>query len=693
MKKQLALTASLGLSLMSFDGMAEARSADVYAEDSPYQIQFSTGASKANRTKYFGNVTAFMPLLQSRDRVLFSEIGQQQSFNKGSVSSIDVGLRWLTESGQHLFGVHTGFDYQQSDAFNVYDVINVGAEWRTERWHVTGNAYLPLTQSHNEASFHQWRLEPDANSAGFHNVYQLAGQEKSLAGYEGNVGYQFWQRFNASLSVGGYRYSATDVKTIKGSRVQLQFDVFNAFRDGGKASFLNRITFESGFQHDNIYKTNWYSGVKFVFNLGKVQRLSGLQPYMQYGVDRTKGTLIRHNDDAGLSLFNKADGTPLTIAQVGNQAQLSHAIDNNADVIAVQGAIEDVETLVLKPNQILTGGAYTLSNGIELQPGHAGSLTALTDQDLIRVSRNNKIDNISLKVGGNNAAITNLADSRVTTDVVGTSIGDLSIDNVNITMGSDTTKLTLMAAVNVLLNDASQDSNLSVTNSQFSFAAATNNIGIYALVEAGSLQTTITKNTMAFAKGNNNEGILLYTQARTADAKIWAHDISNNSITFGDGGGNAGIQLLSSRGIDSALKYAADITVTKMYNNKVMMGNGNNNNGYFFQASSPITGEKTTLTVNSFIANSATFAGGNNVAGVNTDPGIGNGHLVLRDVLNNHFIMPEDGSDNYGFYLKNGSDASTSVTVYVGDNGVSLSDANHGATLNPAPRGNVDIYR
>lgn len=684
MKKQLALTASIGLGLMSFDGMAEVRATEMVADDSPYQIQFSTGASKANRSEYYGSVSAFMPLLQRYDRVLFGEIGRQQSFYKGSVSSVDVGLRWLTENAKHLFGVHTGFDYQQSNEFNVYDVVNVGAEWRTARWHVTGNAYLPLTKSRNETNFHQWRLEPDANSAGFHNVYQLAGQEKALAGYEGNVGYQFWQKFNASLYVGGYRYSASDVKTIKGSRVQLQFDVFNAFRDSGKAHFLNRITFESGFQHDNIYKTNWYSGVKFVFNLGKVQRLRGLQPYMQYGVDRTKGTLIRHNDDADLNLFNKADGTPLTIAQVSNQAQLSHAIDNNADVIAVQGAIKDLDTLHLNPDQVLTGGAYTLGNGVTFQPGYAGSLKSKSGHDLIQVSRNNTIENINLYVEGYSAAITNAE---------GVSVGDLNIDHVNIAMDKDTDTINIRSAINILLKDGSQDSNLSVTNSQFNVSAASYNAGIYAIVEDGSLQTNIANNTMTFATSNNNQGIVLYTQARTGSANILAHEISNNNFTFGDGDANSGVQLLSSRMIDATLKYAADITVSKMYNNQVVMGHGNYNNGYQMQAFSPVTGEKTTLNVNSFIANGASFAGGKNLYGINTDPGLfGNGHLILRNVLNNHFTFLSGGDDHYGFYLKNGTGPSTSVAVYVGGNGVSLSDANHGATVNPEPRGNVEIY-
>ena len=692
MKKQLALTAGLGLSLLSFDGIAEARTTDLLAEDSPYQTQVSTGVNKANRTQYYGNVNVFIPLVQSRDRVLFSELGQQQSFDKGSVSSVDFGLRWLTDSANQLFGVHAGFDYQQSKEFNAYSMINVGAQWRSSRWHVYGNAYLPLTKSHNEANYHQWQLEPDTNSAGFYNVLQLAGQEKALTGYEANAGYQFWQRYNAAVYVGGYRYSATDVKTITGSRVQLQFDVFNAFRDHGKAQFLNRITVESGFQHDNMYKTNWYSGVTFVFNLGKAQKLRGLEPYMQYGVDRTKGTLVRPNDDVGLELFTKADGTALTIAQVSNQAQLSNAIDNNADVIAVQGAIDNVETLVLKPDQILTGGAYTLSNGVQLQPGSAGTLTAQADQDLIRVSRNNRIENITLNVDGYNAAITNLADSRVTQNVTGASIGQLRIDNVSINTGSDIAKINLMAAVNVLINDGSLDSTLSVTNSQFTFGAVNNSSGIYALVEAGNLQTSITNNTMTFADGNKNEGILFYTQARTADANIIASEISNNQFSFGDGNNNSGIELLASRAIDSTLQYATDITVTAMHNNKVVMGTGNNNNGYFFQAASAITGEKTTLNVNSFITNSASFVGGTSLAGVNTDPGIfGNGQLTLRNVLNNRFTLPT-GSNNYGFNVTGSSDPTSSVVVYVGDNGVSLSAANHNATLNPAPRGNVDIY-
>ena len=122
------------------------------------------------------------------------------------------------------------------------------------------------------------------------------------------------------------------------------------------------------------------------------------------------------------------------------------------------------------------------------------------------------------------------------------------------------------------------------------------------------------------------------------------------------------------------------------------MGTGNNNNGYFFQAASAITGEKTTLYVNSFITNSASFVGGTSLAGVNTDPGIfGNGQLTLRNVLNNRFTLPT-GSNNYGFNVTGSSDPTSSVVVYVGDNGVSLSAANHNATLNPAPRGNVDIY-
>lgn len=691
MKKLFALSISLGLSAVSFDGMAEARLVDMSSEESPYQIQLSTAVNKANRQDYYGNASAFIPLLQNHDWVLFSEIGQQQSFYKGSVSSVDIGLRWLTPSGEHLLGVHGGYDYQISTENNAFQIASVGAEWRSERWHVYGNAYLPITKRVIEANYHQWRLEPDPTNVGFHNVYQVQGQEKALSGYEGNVAYQFWQRFNASVAVGAYRYSATDVKTIKGTQATLQFDVFNAFRDGGKAHFLNQISIESGFQHDNIYKTNWYSGVKFVFNLGKAQRLTGLQPYMQYGVERYKGTLLRPNDNVPLTLFTNADGTALTIAQVSNQTQLSSAIDNNADVIAIHGAINDVETLVLKPGQVLTGGDYTLSNGVNVQAGSGGALSAQTDQDLIRVSQNNRIENIALSVGGYNSAITNLANSRVVTGVTGSGIGNLTIDNVTIATAEKAQGVSsTMAAVYVFINDASQDSSLTVTNSQFSFGAANNNTGVYANVQNGALQTSITNNTMTFASGSTNmEGILLQTFARNGDSLITASDLSHNTFTFANGSSNSGVAVFASRN-DTSSDYNSQVNITNLHNNKVVMGSGNSNNGFKFQVGAS-TQQNNSINVDSFIANTASFAGGNNVAGVNTQTLTGVGSVVLRNVINNLFTLP-DGSNNYGFNLLASEFGASYITVHVGNNGVGLGPSNHGASVNLGSSEYVKVY-
>lgn len=644
-----------------------------------------------------------VPILQWDNRVLLTQVGQEYN-DFLTNTSLDFAYRQINHNQSAMWGVYGGFDYQKSKKENHFSHLSAGAEFRTERWHTYSNVYVPISKAVNEADFHEWELQPTTDGNGFHHVMQKQGQEKAMLGVDGAVGFTFLPKYNARFYLGGYHYQASDVKSVTGPRATIEIDMYNSVQTGAKQSFLERVTFQGVAQYDNINRDDLYAGITFVFNIGHRKNLTGMQQYMMYQLPRQYGTQVRPNDKAPLKLYNKADGTPLTIAQVTNEAQFDNAVTNNADVIAVQGSITGLDTKTLNAGQDLTGGDYTLGNGITFGLGSSGSLTAGTGQDLIQVTRDNIIENIALNADAGNSVVVNDLSS---------SIGNVTINNVTANTGID-----------FLINDGGTDSNLVVTNSTFTMGNVSNKNMLYARLNSGSAEFTFNDNNITFGDGSNNNGIYVSLRpdgGTTSTGTI--NGINKNTIKMGVGGSNNGIQIeaiptnattnianltvnevdgntiniiggygrTSNNGIFietvSAFTTKANVFVNSVQNNTVTIEDGQQSSGIYFLLSSMT--DQDIMSIQNLINNTVNFTAGSQMRGVFVSTGGFAGTLSLKTVYDNKLLSPV-GVDNYGFRFA--ANSNTMIDVDVNRNGLGLFAANTYTTHDISGNGKVIIF-
>lgn len=695
----LSILLSLGFSMPVF---AEASTplVEPSANDSPYKAQVFTGIYQQNSADSYATATALLPLVQSQEVLLFAQIGRLQDFNIASITSSNLGLRILTDEQSMLWGLYAGYDYQKTNNNNTYHHLAFGGQWRTERWHAYSNVYIPIsTQKRTTISDSTTAgLSEKTDSNGYYNVdvnrTYVERQEEALRGIDANIGYTFWQAINAQLYLGAYSYRANQVPSIKGTRAQLNFDLFNAAQNGQPSYFLNRVSVESMVQYDKANKTSWYAGLKFVFDLtpqrakSRSASLTRMQQFMQYEITRNMGTLVGSYDETFSSTGKQlnADGNHYTIAKVSDEAAFDRAINNQADVIAVQGHIENMSTKVLNDNQALTGGDHTLDNGATVALGKNGELTAKSGHDLIQVKKNNRIENIILNADLGQSAITNDLKS---------SVGTLSINNI-----------TANAGTQFVVTDGGADNDITITNSHFNMPDGDTQEAISASLESGDMQLNITNNTIVFGKGSSNYGILLLSfSARGVNASSTIHStiINDNDISLGAGSSNVAIRLRS----EDRAGFLAQMTIDSLKDNIIDMGAGDSNSGFYFNAVSLSTHGQ--MTVNNMINNTVSLGAGQSLSGLAAEIGImiGRSTLTLNTIYGNTFNMPISPSDdnlNYDFIFQAGSQYAPSVfndigsamkddriTVNVNYNQQGLAEANNNASIYTTGDGEVTI--
>lgn len=677
MKKVCALGLTLGLGLVSaeIDAAESKRFGIEPKSSSPYHTQLFTGIYKQDASDAgSAQAAVLIPILQSPNGIFFTQIGRDQSFKIAAVNSANIGLRFLNDEQSRLWGLHLGYDNQKTNNNTTYHVINFGAEWRSPRWHIYGNAYLPTaTKSvfdHSGVTTFALRENTDAN--GFYNADAtnnfLRRTEEAMHGIDYNVGYTVWQPHNVRLYMGGYTYRADKATSPSGVRAQLLADIYNGTNQNRLGFLPSRISLESMVQHDSVNKTDWYAGLKFVFDIGSVRRsdakkLSQMQQYMQYEIQRNYGTLTAHYDQTmtDVSALKNAAGNLLTIAKVNDEAEITNAITNNADVIAVQGEITNLSQFNLNDNQVLTGGDYTLNNGLKFAVGYNGKLVAASGQDLVQVGKNNTIENITLEADAKQSVIRNNQTQ---------SIGTLTINNITAQLGNAATASSDTAAVNIKISDNSSDSNLIVKDSTFNLGTTTSADvdirrvrAIYVNTTSGDLQTTITNNTINVANGGslaNNYGIYFSHQPNDGRTHtLTVNNIANNTISFADGVSSTGIQINASAANSSSNGI---VNVLNISGNTFTFGSGRNNEGMYFYTI-PTNNSQATLTINKIDSNRFSFGDGGSNSGIifnNGDDTTSLGNTNINNITGN-IVSFATGNYNTGFQFLVSSESKNGV--------------------------------
>ena len=686
------------------EGMAETAS-----KERLYGSYLELGGQYGTSNTSNGNGNLFMPLWQNPDNLLYTNIRGADFNGPAAQGSFGLGYRALLNDTGLIIGGYSFYDLAGNVNNNSYQQVTVGAEAKTLRWSANANGYIPVGPTANRQQNYDQYTFGGLNENGFKTVAVHRGEEKSMGGFDAEVGRELnFILDNLTAYVGGYYYAASNVDTIAGPRARLRY-----FYDLPFTNVYYRFAVETGAQYDKPRGSEWYVGASMRFGFGNLNKLDGLQKRMIETIYHNQPILVRATQ-TNLVGVNGANGAPLTIADVTDEASFDNAVTHTADVLAVQNGVTLSDTKTLADGQTLTGGHYEFNN-VQVKLSDGGALTAASGKDLLQVGRDNTVRDITLNVDADSGL------NAIKNDQT-TSFGNLTVD-----------KLITNGLANFTVADKSTDANVSITQSHFNVGNITNSNAINVTATDSTISVgSLSNNTMSFGSKNANQGIyiLALDSAANQTSVVNVGNINGNIFSYVDGAGHSAIQISANARKGGS---TSSITVDNMMNNDISFVKANTTlNGIAAEAISlqnplnaapnsahvtinhiqsnrmvfaggPLTtaglnagisvlafgdiggGGKNTVTLGNVTDNQAIFGNGNSNELLSVSAGISD--VTINTIYGNHATFSE-GTDNTGFFF-DAIDAK--VAVNVNHNNQGLSEANNNLTISPDSTGNI-IY-
>ncbi|ABS62213.1 Parallel beta-helix repeat [Parvibaculum lavamentivorans DS-1] len=206
-----------------------------------------------------GEATAFMPLFQSGESLLFADV-KGKLFSEGvTEGNFALGYRRMTAWDVNL-GLWGGYDIRESVSGNTFDQAAFGIEALAADYDFRLNGFVPLADG--KAAPGMARVELSGSQ-----ILLTGGRELVLGGFEGEVGWRLplealgadRERHEFRLYAGGYRFDDSDLaKPVQGPRLRAEWRILDAVP--GLAG--SRLSFESSFQHDSYRHDQWEAGFR-----------------------------------------------------------------------------------------------------------------------------------------------------------------------------------------------------------------------------------------------------------------------------------------------------------------------------------------------------------------------------------------------------------------------------------------------
>ncbi len=596
-----------------------------------------------------------------------------------------------------MVGFYTSYDLLRSESSNWFNQFTVGGEYWYQRFFIGANGYVPFirTVQHDSSSSLGYGTHPQGSdqegSGVYGHIFYANGRETALPGVDGEVGYNVIA--GLTLYGGGYYYHRSGSPTLSGPKGRVEY-IFYPNSNYPLVGLLQRITLQAQVQHDNPRGTTWYSGLSLTFHLvgGSYPEMEGVERHMVDPIRRDKDIITEHYHTPIRELM--INGHVANVEYVNNnEAVQAAANDMNADVIAVNGTINNVSTLTLANGHdvVLTGGDFHYQVGDDTVTvnnlGHNGKLVASADnsqQELIRIADGNAnltIENIALQTNPNDtheyssSAISNYQGKDGNGNDVFGGFGTLTLDNVQ-SSGALTIKI-----------PAGKVGVISVENSDFDITkwsqaqdvrhtSGSVNTGIIFETNGGILTISHFDHNRITVSGKTDDTVLFGMQSTASNGGtlIYENDFSYNQINAIDSAvaGQAVLAMQNTANPDSQVIFAKNFernTISVKKNTTA----GNNSIGINNFAN----GGKVTFSGN-FDNNSITMndTASYHVYGIiNQVKGAGN--IEYKGNFSSNTIAAKGANTVYGIINSLGASSTGSIKLYgiFSDNAFSVSSS------------------
>lgn len=613
----------------------------IETDDDWFQSRVSLQARYTDHSSGAYSSQLIVPIVNTAERAVISAVNYSTG-QYGQTLSLDLGYRWITEQN-HFLGLFLGYD-SQHQASDYYQQFAVNAEWRSGKWHSVSNVYLPLQKQSRLQAGYQWQLSaPDPNT-GLRTIDQRHLYESPSLGIETKVGYQLSSKWMLQTYVGGYHYQGQYQAPVTGVSAELSIDLYNHNTHRYALPFVDKIQLRQQYRYDQQQQSQWATQLNFIFTIGQQHKATGMTAFLLDPVDRQHQIRTHIDDQAPWTPMTNDQGNPLTFATIENEQELNQAQASGADILAINGDVQLTKPLKLQPEQTITGGEITLSNGLTISLGQNGHLLGADAQPVIVVSQNNQIEHLQLTAATGQNAITNAANKATE---------KLTINDVS-SSGS----------FEFRIHDPDQTSDFVLTNNQINMGDSHLENAITIWLEAGSSSATIENNKIHFGKGDSNQAVYITAPINTTgDVHFTDIAFNNNDIKFEQGDSNSGLRVNFADNEGDQIS----MNISRVQGNQFSF-NGSSNAPLSFNVDGSI--EATQLSLNHVINNQVTFGSGNNNYFLLMTAGLiyNHGNIEVNGIYNNQIQ-----NASLDFYAFNQG----SITINVGDGTKSLAQANH----------------
>jgi hypothetical protein len=578
-----------------------------------YAPQFNLGGFYGSNGGSYGEADIWTPIWQAWDRILYVDIRGQKDNASSWDGAAGLGYRWLSDDGERLYDVHSYYNYYNSTYNKVYQQAVLGGRFRTENWSVRGDYYYSIGQT--EYTEHSLDTLDLIHTQGiqYEGLISFGSENNFINGGTIELGRTIPYAPGLSLYAGYYGF-AKDLSHpfISGVKARAEYVLDEAF--DFKAPFMRHITLESVYQYDNVNLGAFTVGARIDVPLGKSHTSSRLQEYMLDYVRFYPHAIQEHIEATPPTLYTQ-NGTTVIFDKVETASDLHTALTDNSTVVIIKNNFQLAAPETIGNGKYITGQNYEYMPGLFMNiSGNTTlpTLTAALNSNLFVLGQNDTLIDLNLMIKQTATGVDKIDNIYILTNNNNNSIGSLNVDN-----------LTANGGVYINVGDATNSSNISITNSTL------NSI---------NLQTSTISSGMTIAniEGNKVNASMTFDNIGIQNiANVNSNTVGN--ITFNNIGG--GTQTISN--VNSNILQTGRIS---FYNNKGTQNISSVNNNtlssslgliLFFNGSSSGVATQNISNVNNNILNLAAINFNNENNGTQNIVNVSGNQMTFGDSVQN----------------------------------------------------------
>ncbi|MCS4505060.1 inverse autotransporter beta domain-containing protein [Arhodomonas aquaeolei] len=335
---------------------------------------------KSGDSRTLGRIEFMVPLYQTGDSMLFTDLRAQRSSDNSEEGNAGLGYRRIV-SDDLLLGGYGFFDRRRSETGHYFNQGTFGAEAMTPDWDLRANVYV--------AEDDTTTLSATSTNPRFSGTNIVVDEDRryetALSGFDAEVGYRIinGDGYDVRAYAGGFRFDADGVDPVTGPRGRLELSLDNAFGiEGG------RVTFGGEVRDDDMRGTDGFAEVRLEIPLGTPAERPSLSPIerrMTERVRRDPDVVLASGHDRSAEPLRSPDGERIRVLHVDSNAgtngdggvdspyQLLTSADGDtsgADIVLLwSGSTFNGESITLEPGQRLLADDTDLTYRVTTQDG------------------------------------------------------------------------------------------------------------------------------------------------------------------------------------------------------------------------------------------------------------------------------------------------------------------------------------